>query len=69
MSKLVKNLLDLSRLEQMGTITSSPVDLRELLTQILDEYAELVKGGTIFVTNDGENRIKALLSLPTQQPA
>lgn len=47
MSQLVKQLLDLSRLEQQETLDREPLDLANLMDQALDDYAELFSAKNI----------------------
>lgn len=47
MSQLVKQLLDLSRLEQQETLDREQVDLADLMNQVLDDYAELFSAKNI----------------------
>ena len=49
MSRLVRNLLDLSRLEQSGSVASASVNLKQIISQVLDEYSELLKDKGISV--------------------
>jgi len=49
MSKLVRNLLDLSRLEQSETIKRVPVDLKLIIGQVLEDYKELLSDKDISV--------------------
>ena len=51
MSHLVKNLLDLSRLEQQETLDKKPVDMAALTHDVLDDYAELLAAKHIKVQN------------------
>ncbi len=59
MKRLVKNLLDLSRLEQQENISSQRVDLTELVASVLAEYEAVIHGGSIRV----DNRLKGDLLL------
>lgn len=59
MSQLVKQLLDLSRLEQQETLKSVPVDLKILVDKALVEYTELFAAKNIRL----ENGIKKKLVL------
>ncbi len=51
MSHLVKNLLDLSRLEQQETITKKSVNMTSLIDHVLDDYNELLAAKTIRIEN------------------
>ncbi|MBA3009147.1 MAG: HAMP domain-containing histidine kinase [Proteobacteria bacterium] len=51
MSHLVRNLLDLSRLEQQETLIKVPVDVVTVVNQVLDDYAELFKAKNINIQN------------------
>ena len=57
LSKLVRNLLDISRLEQEESCTHKPVKLHLLIYQVLDDYSELVKAQNITVETDIEECI------------
>jgi two-component system, OmpR family, sensor kinase len=52
MGHLVKTLLDLSRLEQRGIAARQPVDLAELVAEIVAEYREMFVARDISVQND-----------------
>jgi signal transduction histidine kinase len=54
LSKLVRNLLDISRLEQEESCTHRPVKLDLLIYQVLEDYSELVKAQNITVETDIE---------------
>lgn len=49
MSKLVKNLLDLSRLEQLESVVCAPIDLQKLISQVIDDYSDLLAAQNIRV--------------------
>lgn len=51
MSRLVKNLLDLSRLEQQGRSPRQQIDLHYLLTSVIHEYEPLLQSNAIRLTN------------------
>lgn len=51
MSRLVKNLLDLSRLEQQARLQRRLVDLRKLLVMVLQEYEPMFQSSGVRVTN------------------
>lgn len=58
MSHLVRNLLDLSRLEQKETLNKQTVDITTLINQILINYSELFEAKHICVQNNiSENLI------------
>jgi signal transduction histidine kinase len=42
MSHLVKNLLDLSRMEQQDRLHTEEIDLSDLLKRVLDDYADVL---------------------------
>lgn len=52
MSQLVRNLLDLSRLEQQETLAREPVDLVKLVNHILDDYQEVLAAKEISIENN-----------------
>ncbi len=52
MSHLIKNLLDLSRLEQQETLKNDPVDLTSLLNEVLEDYKDMLTEKQIIVQND-----------------
>ncbi len=52
MSRLIRNLLDLSRLEQQEAVNVSAVDLGDLLRQVLDEYREMLANARIEVETE-----------------
>jgi len=52
MGHLVRNLLDLSRLEQQETLTTKPVDMTILLHRVLDDYKELFAAKKINLQTD-----------------
>jgi signal transduction histidine kinase len=54
LSKLVRNLLDISRLEQEESCTRKPVKLDLLIFQVLEDYSELLKAQNIIVKTDIE---------------
>lgn len=47
MSRLIRNLLDLSRLEQQTALQCEQVDLAQLAAQVLDDYREVLAGSGI----------------------
>lgn len=51
MSHLVRNLLDLSRLEQQETLARKPVDMVALINHVLNDYAELFAAKNITIEN------------------
>ncbi len=51
MKGLVKNLLDLSRLEQQESVSFGQVDLQKLLVNILADYEAMLDNGSIIVDN------------------
>ncbi len=51
MKRLVKNLLDLSRLEQQETLSRQEVDLQKLVESVLAEYDAMLQTGSIRVDN------------------
>lgn len=51
MSHMVRNLLDLSRLEQQETLSKKSVDMAILTNQVLDDYAELFEAKNISIEN------------------
>ncbi len=51
MGRLVKNLLDLSRLEQQGQTHFQQVDLQKLAVQVLIEYETILQANSIRVDN------------------
>ena len=57
MSHLVKNLLDLSRLEQQETITKKPMNMTALIDHVLDDYKELLASKTIRLENKLEKNL------------
>ncbi|MDY0376526.1 MAG: HAMP domain-containing sensor histidine kinase [Desulfobacterium sp.] len=73
MSHMVKNLLDLSRLEQQETLTSEQVDLTALANRVFDDYEELLtaKGlrprlhleKDLIVQGDPEKLLRLLINL------
>ena len=52
MSKLISNLLDLSRLEQQETLTLEPLDPGAIIEQVLDDYQDMLAATDITVTTD-----------------
>ncbi len=52
MSKLIRNLLDLSRLEQQETITLEPLNPGAIIEQVLDDYQDMLTATGITVTTD-----------------
>jgi len=52
LSKLVRNLLEISRLEQNETCAHEPINLCELTSQVLDDFHELLEARYITVTRD-----------------
>ena len=73
MSHLVKNLLDLSRLEQQETITKKSVNMTSLIDHVLDDYKELLASKTIhlekqlekdlFIQGDSEKLYRLFINL------
>lgn len=57
MGHLVKNLLDLSRLEQQEMLTSKPINLTALANRVLDDYEELLAAKAIRVENHLEDNL------------
>ncbi len=57
LSKLVRNLLDISRLEQEESCVHKPVKLDLLIYQVIEDYNELVKAQNITVETDIEECI------------
>jgi len=51
MSHLVKNLLDLSRMEQQERLNTQKTDLSELINRVLDDYADVLVEKQIEVEN------------------
>jgi len=51
MSHLVRNLLDLSRLEQQATLDKKPVNITTLTDRVLDDYGALFKAKNISLEN------------------
>lgn len=51
MKRLVKNLLDLSRLEQQETLSRDVVDMQKLVGSVLAEYDAMLQTGSIRVDN------------------
>ena len=49
MSQLVRNLLDLSRLEQQETLTHETVNMTILIDRVLDDYSELISAKNISI--------------------
>ena len=54
LSKLVRNLLDISRLEQEETCAREPVRLDVLIHQVLEEYREILQAQNITVETEIE---------------
>ncbi len=54
LNKLVRNLLDISRLEQEEGCIHKPVKLDSLIYQVLDDYNDLIKAQKIIVETDIE---------------
>jgi len=52
MSHMVRNLLDLSRLEQQETLFKKSVDMAILTNQVLDDYTELFAAKNISIENN-----------------
>jgi len=57
MSHLVKNLLDLSRLEQQETISKKSVNMTHLINHVLDDYNELLASKIIRLEKKLENNL------------
>nr|WP_319494162.1 ATP-binding protein [uncultured Desulfobacter sp.] len=55
MSHLVKNLLDLSRMEQQDQLRTENIDLSELIKRVLDDYADVLAEKQIEVHNQIDN--------------
>ncbi|MCM2286702.1 MAG: HAMP domain-containing histidine kinase [Desulfobacula sp.] len=55
MSHLVRNLLDLSRLEQQETLDKKTVNLTVLMDRVLDDYADLLSAKNIKIENQLPN--------------
>ncbi len=54
LSKLVRNLLDISRLEQDEACLREPVRLHELIEQVLEEYKEILQAKNISIQAEFE---------------
>lgn len=52
MSRLIRNLLDLSRLEQQEPLAVESVDLVKMIEKTLEEYQEMLTSKCIIVKND-----------------
>ncbi|MFK5952789.1 MAG: HAMP domain-containing sensor histidine kinase [Desulfobacterium sp.] len=73
MSHLVKNLLDLSRLEQQETVTKKSVNMTSLMDHVLEDYNELLASKTIrlekklekdlFIQGDSEKLYRLFINL------
>ncbi len=73
MSKLVRNLLDLSRLEQQESLTIESLDLGELIKNVLNEYQEMLislnidvtinLAGDLILSGDREKLLRLLINL------
>ncbi len=60
MSHLVKNLLDLSRMEQQETLHIGPVAIDEVIGQVLDDYADVIAEKQI--------QVQTRMDVPCQVP-
>lgn len=58
MSHLVKNLLDLSRLEQQETLTRKQVDVTALANRIFEDYKEMLAAKTVSTRINLENNLR-----------
>ena len=72
LSKLVRNLLEISRLEQNETCAHEPVNLYQLTSQVLDDFRELLEARDITATcnmaesslrGDPEKLLRLLINL------
>ena len=72
LSKLVRNLLEISRLEQNETCAHEPINLYQLTSQVLDDFRELMEAKDISVTcemaesslrGDPEKLLRLLINL------
>ncbi len=72
LSKLVRNLLDISRLEQEETCTREAVPIDSLIAQVLEDYREILQGRNIAVETqmdechllgDSEKLLRLLINL------
>ena len=54
MTRLIRNLLDLSRLEQQTALAREQVNLAELAEQVLEDYREVVAASLILLETDFE---------------
>ena len=52
MSQLIKNLLDLSRMQQQERLTPEKTDLAALMAKVLDDYDDVLAERQIAVTNE-----------------
>jgi signal transduction histidine kinase len=52
MNQLVKNLLDLSALEQHETLDLKPIDLTKLVVSVFGEFAEIIQAASIYLSLD-----------------
>lgn len=50
LNKLIRDLLSIARLEQEDTLVRTTIDIGELLSNILDDYAEIIRSKDITVT-------------------
>jgi signal transduction histidine kinase len=73
MNRLIRNLLDLSRLEQQTALQREQVDLAQLADQVLDDYREVLAGAGIspeieydrglYVQGNQEKLLRLLINL------
>lgn len=57
MHKLIRDLLSISRLEQQDAIHRQPVNVSELINEILSDYSEILHGKHIDATTSLENHV------------
>ncbi len=72
LSKLVRNLLEISRLEQNETCAHEPINLYQMTSQVLDDFREILQARDITVTcemaesslrGDPEKLLRLLINL------
>ena len=72
LSKLVRNLLDISRLEQEETCSREPVKIHTLITQVVEDYKEILQARDIaiethieecVVLGDSEKLLRLIINL------
>ncbi len=73
MSKLIRNMLDLSRLEQQETLNIETIDLRILTKRVLEDYRDMLTAAgitvevdmakEIFLQGDREKLLRLLINL------